>query len=124
MAKKKSLFKKTNPQIQALIQELHKKSRDGGIDIWEDIGHRLEKSLKRWSEVNVSKIDKYLSKGEIALIPGKVLGQGELTKKAVVAAQSFSKQAREKILAKGGECLGIEELMNKNPKGKSIRILG
>jgi large subunit ribosomal protein L18e len=121
---KKGLLRKTNPQIRSLIQELYQKSSSENVGIWKDIAHRLEKPLKHWPEVNVSKIEKYLSKGEIALIPGKVLGQGELTKKAVVVAQSFSKQAREKILAKGGECLSIEELMNKNPKGKRIRILG
>jgi large subunit ribosomal protein L18e len=124
MTRKKGLIRKTNPQTQSLIQELYKKSNSEGVGIWKDIAHRLEKPLRNWPEVNVNKIEKYLSKGEIALIPGKVLSQGELTKKAQVAAQSFSQQAKKKILAKGGECLSIEDLMNKNPKGKNIRILG
>lgn len=38
----------------------------------------------------------------------KILGDGELTKKLTIHAHRFSKSAREKIEAAGGECVVIE----------------
>jgi len=56
-------------------------------------------------------------------VPGKVLGTGELNKKITVAAYTFSEQAVQKINAKG-KCLSIKELVEKNPKGNKVRIMG
>ena len=41
-------------------------------------------------------------------IPVKVLGQGDLSKALTVRAHAFSKSAREKIEAAGGNCESIE----------------
>ncbi|HIH97200.1 MAG TPA: 50S ribosomal protein L18e [Thermoplasmata archaeon] len=124
MSRKRNLERKTNPEIKSLIKELYQKSYSEKVGVWKDIARRLEKPLKNWPGINVSKIEKHLNKEEIALIPGKVLGQGQISKKAVVSAQSFSQQAKKKITEAGGKCLSIKELMSDNPKGKGIRILG
>lgn len=58
------------------------------------------------------------------MIPGKVLSSGSLTKKITVAAWAFSEKAKEKIQKAGGECISIEELIKRNPKGSNIRIIG
>jgi large subunit ribosomal protein L18e len=52
-----------------------------------------------------------------------VLGTGELNKKITVAAYTFSEQAIQKINAKG-KAMSIKELVEKNPKGNKIRIMG
>ena len=41
-----------------------------------------------------------------------------------VAAWKFSKTAREKIEKAGGKCYSIRELVEKNPKGSNVRIIG
>ena len=41
-----------------------------------------------------------------------------------VAAYSISAGAREKIEAAGGRVLSLAELMNENPKGSGVYILG
>ena len=61
---------------------------------------------------------------ETALIPGKVLSSGDLTKKLTIAAWTFSDKAEEKIKKAGGKSISIEDLMKNNPDGKNIRILG
>ncbi len=114
---------KSNPSLVSLIQELKKKSYENDAPIWRDIAIRLEKPLRNWAEVNLDKIERYINDGEIALIPGKVLSSGVLTKKVSVAAWSFSEKAREKIESIGGKCLSIDELVKINPKGKGVRIL-
>ena len=115
---------KTNPLLVSLIHNLKKQSNEKDVQIWKDIAKRLEKPSRNWPEVNLNRISKYTSEKETALIPGKVLSDGELTKKVSIAAWSFSKKAEEKIKKAGGKTMTIEELMKTNPDGKNIRILG
>jgi large subunit ribosomal protein L18e len=121
MAKK---IKKTNPILISLIQDLKKKAFENEAPIWKDIALRLEKPSRNWPEVNLERINKYIRENETALIPGKVLSPGKLTKKVSIAAWSFSDKSKEKITKAGGKTLSIQELVNNNPKGKDIRILG
>lgn len=115
---------KTNPVLITLIHELKKQSIEKEAPIWKDIALRLEKSSKNWSEVNLNRISNYINDKEIALIPGKVLSTGNLTKKVTIAAWTFSDKAIEKIKKAGGTTMSIEDLIKKNPDGKNIRILG
>ena len=116
--------KKTNPALLSLIHELKKHANEKDANIWKDIALRLEKPLNNWPVVNLDKISKYTNEKETALIPGKVLSDGELTKKISIAALSFSEKAQDKIKKAGGKHMTIEELMKNNPDGKEIRILG
>jgi large subunit ribosomal protein L18e len=115
---------KTNPMLLKLIHELKKQSNEKDIHIWKDIALRLEKSSRNWPEVNLDRISKYTNEKETALIPGKVLSTGNLTKKITIAAWSFSDKSLDKIKKAGGKYLSIEDLIKSNPKGENIRILG
>ena len=121
MAKK---FAKTNPMLITLIHELKKQANENDAPIWKDIALRLEKPSRNWPEVNLDRISKYTGDKETALIPGKVLSTGNLSKKVTIAAWSFSEKSQEKIKKAGGNYMSIEELLKSNPKGKDIRILG
>lgn len=115
---------KTNPVLIDLINQLKKQSIEKEAPIWKDIALRLEKSSKNWSEVNLKRISTHINDKETALVPGKVLSTGDLTKKVSIAAWSFSDKAVDKIKKAGGTSMSIEELMKKNPEGKNIRIMG
>ena len=115
---------KTNPILLNLIHELKKQSNEKDVGIWKDIALRLEKSSKNWPVVNLDRISQYAHDKEIALIPGKVLSTGNLTKKITIAAWSFSEKSYDKIKNAGGITMSIHELMKNNPEGKNIRILG
>ncbi len=117
-------LRKTNPALIALIDSLKKTAYENNAPIWKDIAKRLEKPLQNWPEVNLNRISLYTQEKETALVPGKVLSTGKLTKKVTVAAWSFSDVAHEKIKKAGGKSITIEELVKHNPKGKDIRILG
>lgn len=114
---------KTNPMLLSLIHELKKVSHEQDAPIWKDIALRLEKPLRNWPVVNLSKIDRYVDEKETALIPGKVLSVGLLTKKISIAAWSFSDKSIEKIKKAGAKHMSLEELVKKNPTGKNIRIV-
>jgi len=115
---------KQNPMLINLIHELKKQSNQKNKIIWKDIALRLEKPARNWPVVNLDHISKYTQEKETALIPGKVLSDGQLTKKINIAAWSFSQKAIEKIKQSGGKTMTITELMKNNPEGKNIRILG
>ncbi len=115
--------RKTNTHLVNLISELKKVSYKGKTDLWKAIAKELEKPARKRRTVNISKIEKYVNKGEIALVPGKVLSVGNLTKPLTVAALQFSETAKAKI-NKVGKAISIPELIKENPKGKNIRIIG
>ena len=118
------MIAKTNPRLSSLIVLLKNKSRENEAKIWREIASRLETPNRNYAEVNLSKINRYAQNGETILVPGKVLGSGELTKPVTVAAWQFSAQARDKISAAGGKATTIAELVASRPKGDGIRIMG
>jgi len=111
-------MKKTNPMMKKLVKELLEKEEK----IWKDIAKRLSKPRK--IEVNIARINRFTNEGENIIVPGKVLGYGNLDKKVIVTAFDFSKGAEKKIRDSNGECMSIEELLKKNPKGNKTRIFG
>lgn len=115
---------KTNPQILSLISALKKQSREKDVPLWRDIALRLERPSRNYAEVNISRINRYTKEDDLVIVPGKVLGAGELGHKLTVAAVNFSGSAKEKIKAAGGICITIEELMNSNPETSGIKIIG
>ena len=115
---------KTNPNLVSLIQRLKDASRTNEAPVWRDIAIRLEGPASNWAEVNVSKLNRYAEENDVVVIPGKLLGSGDLAKQLTVAAYRFSGQAKDKVKNAGGQNMSIEELIAKNPKGSKIRIMG
>jgi len=115
--------RKSNPNLIRLIDDLLLARIENDAAIWKDLAKRLSKPSKNYAKVNLSRIQKYGGENETILVPGKVLGDGDISKSLEVAALSFSDNARKKIESSGGKCLTIKELVEKNPKGTGVRIL-
>ncbi len=116
--------KKANLELQRLIEALRHTSSKEGVGIWKSIATTLAGSTKKRPVVNISRINRYAKENEIVVIPGKVLASGELNKVVHVAAYQYSAEARLKIEQSKGKALTLLELIEKNPKGKDVRILG
>ena len=117
-------MRKTNQALIALIGDLKDQSRSTGSALWRDVALRLEKSRSNWAEPNLSRLSRYAAEEDVVLVPGKLLGSGEFTSNHTIAAYSVSNGAREKIEAAGGRIMTYGELMNENPSGKGVVILG
>ncbi len=113
-----------NEKIEGLINFIGKSGNKNGSAIWRDIAERLESPRKNTAKVNISHIGRYTSKNELVAVPGKVLGQGVINHSLTVAALSFSARAEEKIKKAGGRCLSFQEILEENPRGKKIKIIG
>ncbi len=116
--------KATNPELVKTIRFLKKQGRDNKAKIWGSIAELLAKSRRKRIAVNVSRLNRYTEKNETIIVPGKVLGAGEINHPITVAALSFSQKAKEKIKRTRGKCLSIIELARKNPKGSRVKIIG
>lgn len=115
----------TNPIVASLIYELRRASKTHEAPIWRAISKKLTKPRRLRSEVNLSKISRCSKESDKAvIIPGKVLGSGEIDRPITVAAISVSEGARLKIEAAKGRVISISELVAENPKGTGVRILG
>ncbi|MEM5773009.1 MAG: 50S ribosomal protein L18e [Candidatus Aenigmatarchaeota archaeon] len=113
----------TNPYLKQLIEELKQKSKELKAPIWKAVAEKLEKPRRKKVEVNVYEINRHAKENEIVIVPGVVLGNGEITKPVKVAAWRFSPKAEEKIKKAGGKTMKIEELLKENPKGSGVKIL-
>jgi large subunit ribosomal protein L18e len=68
------------------------------------------------------RINKHTKENDVIVIPGKVLGMGELDHTLTIACLDCSKSARQKIESSGSNLISIEELLEKNPKGSGVKI--
>ena len=113
-----------NPALRDTIKLLHKASAEHKAPIWDAVAKLLNRPSRRRHEVNLHLLERNLEKNQTAVVPGAVLSDGDLTKQVSVAAIKFSKEAEEKIRKAGGSVLTIESLVEKNPKGSKVRMLG
>jgi len=90
---------------------------------WSKVSQIISGSRRRYSSVNLKEIDKETKTGDTIIVPGKVLGQGNITKKIRVCAINFSESARDKMKENKGEVVTILEEIKKNPKAEGIKIL-
>ncbi|MFC1754008.1 50S ribosomal protein L18e [Thermoproteota archaeon] len=114
----------SNVQLRGLIQLLKKQGSEQKVNIWKRIAKDLEKSARNKRIVNVYSLDKNTKENENIIVPGKVLGTGEINHKVNVAAFDFSDGAKKKISQAKGTCMHIADMLQKNPKGKDLRIIG
>ncbi len=113
----------TNPRLQAVIKRLEKEGKKRKVRVWLKAAELLSRPRRKRVEVNLSKINRLAREGETILVPGVVLGCGNLTKAVTVSAFRFSRNAREKIEGSGGRAIGLQELLEENPNGKRILIV-
>jgi len=112
--------KKTNPNLNELL----KKMEGSDIGLWKAVAKNLKRPRRTSYEVNLFRLEKYADSKFTSVVPGAVLGTGELTKKLNVAAWKFSATAKEKIEKAGGKCLSLEELWETKKDGKGVQLLG
>jgi large subunit ribosomal protein L18e len=113
----------TNTYLRELIVGLRKAAKKNQAAVWSDVAEKLENPRRQRVEVDIVNIERHGEKGETVVVPGSVLGNGELTKPLTIAAWRFSESAKEKIKKADGHAISISELLTKNPKGEKVRIM-
>lgn len=104
--------------IRKLVRDLHKTKRR----IWKKVSKKISGPRKNRIEANLYRINKKTKNNDTIVIPGKVLGIGDLKHKLTIACLSSSKSAQKKIESSGSKLITIEELLEQNPQGNGIKI--
>jgi large subunit ribosomal protein L18e len=105
---------------QELVETIIKAKKN---DKWLPVAEVLSFPRRKRIEMNLNEINEKSKTGEIVLVPGKVLSQGELEKKIKIAALNFSEKAKEKMKKAGATHLSILELIKENPKAEGVKVL-
>lgn len=110
----RKLRRKKNPELVRTILLL-KKNKD-----WQKLANLVARVKRKQIKLNLDEIDQRAEEGDTIVVPGKILGRGELKKKLMVVGFSFSQKAKEKLKAKART---IEEEVKKNPKAEGVKVL-
>lgn len=113
----------TNKVLFDTVNDLRKHTNKTGVGLWKAVAAKLSATASQRPEVNLSRIDKNTSEGDVVIVPGKVLGSGSLSKKVTVVGFKASDSAIAKIKAAKGDFIEIRDYISKNPKDKP-KILG
>jgi len=108
----------SNYYIRKLIRDLWKSK----IKIWKKVSKKLSGPRRNRVKANLYRINKKTNKNDVIVIPGKVLGMGELDHALTIACLEYSKSAKKKIEASGSKLLKIEELVEQNAKGSGVKV--
>ncbi len=108
----------SNYYNRKLIRELWKTKRR----IWKKVSKKLSGPRREKIEANLYRINNKTKENDVIVVPGKVLGIGEIDHKLTIACLNCSKTARKKIETSGSKLLSIEELLEQNPEGKDVKV--
>ncbi|MBR9701482.1 50S ribosomal protein L18e [Candidatus Pacearchaeota archaeon] len=113
----KQTERKTNPELVKTIFAAKKHKA------WFNVAEILSGPRRKKIDLNLENIDKGSKEGETIVVPGKVLSQGEITKKINVVAVSFSEKAKDKLLKSKCKVSSMLDEIKKNPDGKRVKVL-
>ena len=113
----KHLRRKLNPELVETIIKAKKQKN------WLKIASLLSSPRSRKISVNLDKIDRESREGDTIVVPGKVLSQGEISKKIRVVALNFSEEAEKKLKDKKCELVRILKEIKINPNANGVKII-
>jgi len=110
--------------IQDNIWTLRRASKKNKAPIWRALERELTRPRRNRREVNVGALADKTDDGQVIVVPGKVLGSGEIGHKLTLCAITISESATKKIIACGGKLVSLSNLVEQYPDGKGVRVIG
>jgi len=109
--------RKTSPLFVETIKALLKNPA------WTKLAKSLSIATRKHLSINLEEIDEQVKEGDTVLVPGKVLSQGELTKKIRLCSFGISKGAKEKLKKTKSQYVTILEEIKSNPKAEGLKVI-
>jgi large subunit ribosomal protein L18e len=107
-----------------MAKDLKKASSKNDASIWSKLAeYALKPSIAR-RDINLYKISQLTKESDTVVFPGKVLGTGNIDHKITLYSFSISNSAAAKIIERGGEIISYSKLIENNPTGKGVVLLG
>ena len=114
----------SNVVVRQMVKELKKASKEHEAPIWKKLAELALKPTITRRNINVNKIDKLTKDNDVVVVPGKVLGTGNMSHKITLCSFSISNAAATKIIESGGKILNFENMIKQYPTGKGVIMLG
>jgi large subunit ribosomal protein L18e len=107
-----------------MASDLKKASTKNDAPIWAKLAeYALKPSIAR-RDINLNRIAQLTKDNDTVVFPGKVLGTGDISHKITLYSFSISDSAAKKIIEKGGKLISYSKLIEENPTGKEVVLLG
>jgi len=107
----------SNYYNRKLIRELWKTKRR----IWKKVSKKLSGPRREKIEANLYRINKKTKENDVIVVPGKILGIGEIDHKLTIACLNCSKTARKKIETSGVSYYQLRNYWNKILKVRMLK---
>ncbi len=106
--------RKTNPELSNIIYLATKNPS------WVPLAKKLSGPTQLHTSINLDELDQQLKDGDKAIIAGKVLSKGDLTKKVTLCALAYSQTAKEKLAKAKISLISLEDEISKNKEAKGV----
>jgi len=114
----------TNQVVIRMAKDLKSASTKNDAPIWAKLAeYALKPSIAR-RDINLNRIDQLTKENDVIVFPGKVLGTGNISHKITLYSFSISNSAANKIIENGGKLITHSKLIEENPTGKGVVLLG
>ena len=114
----------TNQLVIQMVKELKGASKKNNAPIWSRLAELALKPSSARRIINIGQIDKFVKDNDVIVVPGKVLGTGNISHKITLCSFSMSTTGAKKVLQSGGKILSFSELIKSHPTGKGVVIIG
>ena len=114
----------TNQVVIQMVKLLKQASTKNDAPIWSKLAKLALKTSSARRVVNLTKINDVTKENDVIVVPGKVLGTGNVLHKVTLSSFSISNSAAKKIIESGGKIISFSEMIEKFPTGKGVSIIG
>jgi len=114
----------TNQVVIQMVKLLKQASIKNDAPIWSKLAKLALKTSSARRVVNLTKINDVTKENDVIVVPGKVLGTGNVLHKVTLSSFSISNSAAQKIIESGGKIISFSEMIEKFPTGKGVSIIG
>lgn len=118
VSQKKIKIRTKRKTSSELVESIEFAKRENNKELLKYLSRPTREQVK----LNLNEINEKIESEKEIIIPGKVLGVGELNKKVIIYSLSFSNSAEEKIKSSGSDIKYLSEFL-KGKKSDKVRII-
>ena len=114
----------TGQVILQMAKQLRGASKKNNAPIWLKLAELALKPSRSRRVVNLGQLDKFVNDNDVVVVPGKVLGTGNISHKITLCSFSISTTGAKKVTQSGGKLVDFTHLIKNHPTGKGVKIIG
>ena len=114
----------TNQVVLQMAKELLGASKKNNAPIWLKLSKLALKPSRSRRVINLGQLDKFVNDNDVVVVPGKVLGTGNISHKITLCSFSISTTGAKKVTQSGGKLVDFTHLIKNHPTGKGMKIIG